>query len=100
MTDHKTLRDICDSAIAGNKMKRVAFISAATPQRVLWLLKEIEALQEICASMLWHVDYPLGGSVYKTYESTQFHDKQLYRKQVSELLSEYKAAQSGDKEKT
>lgn len=44
------------------------------------------ALVEYIAEKLWRCDYPQGGSIYRTYESTPFHDKELYRKQaITEL---------------
>ena len=44
-------------------------------------------LEEVIAAVLWQIDYPNGGSMYKTYESTQFHDKELYRKDARAHLS-------------
>jgi hypothetical protein len=41
-----------------------------------------EELLELAAEALWRRDYPNGGSIYKTYDSLQFHDKQLYRNQA------------------
>jgi len=44
-----------------------------------------EALDSMC-KLLWERDYPNGGSIYKTYESTPFHDKELYRAEVKAAL--------------
>ncbi len=41
---------------------------------------------EIVASVLWRQDYPNGGSMFKTYESTHSHDKEIYRKEAREFL--------------
>jgi hypothetical protein len=46
MTKNQELLDICNGAINGNKIKRVAFIAAANPQVVLELLDEVERLRE------------------------------------------------------
>ena len=41
-----------------------------------------EDLLELAAEALWKRDYPNGGSIYKTYESLNFEDKELYRNEV------------------
>lgn len=51
-----------------------------------------EGVVEIIAGLLWKIDYPNGGSMFKTYESTHFHDKELYRKEAAELISAYRKA--------
>lgn len=45
-------------------------------------------LAENCAERLWMRDYPRGGSAYKTYESTNFHDKELYRKEIKFIIAQ------------
>lgn len=45
-----------------------------------------ESKVERIAAFLWQRDYPRGGSMYKTYESLPFHDKELYRKEALALL--------------
>lgn len=54
----------------------------------------IEAMKstaiEALAASFWHRDYPAGGSMYKTYDSLQFHDKELYRKEAREAVEKYK----------
>jgi len=40
---------------------------------------------DTAAELLWTRDYPDGGSMYKTYESTPHHDKELYRREVLSL---------------
>ena len=46
------------------------------------LNKELDA----CAACLWSRDYPNGGSMYKKYTDTPFHDKEIYRKEAEEIL--------------
>lgn len=41
-----------------------------------------EALVDAAANLLWQRDYPQGGTLYRTYESIPFHDKELYRAEV------------------
>lgn len=40
-----------------------------------------DAILDVMAKADWQADYPRGGSVYKTYESTQFNDQESYRAQ-------------------
>lgn len=42
---------------------------------------------EDIAEKLWKRDYPKGGSIYRTYESTNPQDKELYRKEVKFILN-------------
>jgi len=44
---------------------------------------------ETCCAVLWAKDYPEGGSMYKTYESTPFHDKELYRAEVKAIVTRW-----------
>ena len=39
---------------------------------------------ESIAKTLWQRDYPTGGSMYRTYESTPFHDKEIYRREAQQ----------------
>ncbi len=48
-----------------------------------------ERLLELAAEALWKRDYPQGGSIYKTYESLNFHDKEIHR---NEALNEVGAS--------
>ena len=41
-----------------------------------------EKLLELAAEALWKRDYPQGGSIYKTYDSLNFQDKEIYRKEA------------------
>ena len=63
------------------------------PEDIQIILEAISV--DAIASSLWHRDYPDGGSIYKTYESTQFHDKELYRNEAKTLI-----AAAPQKEKT
>jgi hypothetical protein len=42
---------------------------------------------EAVAAAFWRRDYPNGGFIYKRYENTPFHDKELYRKEALEALT-------------
>lgn len=44
------------------------------------------------AESYWHRDYPTGGSIYRTYASTPFHDKELYIKEANNAIEKYKYA--------
>lgn len=44
-------------------------------------------IREAIAKLLWTRDYPKGGSVYPTYESTSQHDKDLYMKEATEFIT-------------
>lgn len=46
---------------------------------------------EVLAAALWRRDYPQGGSIYKTYESTNFHDKEIYRSEAREFIKNAEA---------
>ena len=41
---------------------------------------------DLAAKCLWARDYPNGGSVYKTFDDTPYHDKEIYRQEVIEIL--------------
>lgn len=45
-----------------------------------------DALIDLCAKNLWLDVYPSGGSIYKTYESLPFCDKECYRKDARSVL--------------
>lgn len=47
---------------------------------------------EIACKAAWERDYPDGGSIYKTYESTNPQDKELYRKEVLPIIKALAAA--------
>lgn len=42
---------------------------------------------DMAAAVLWRRDYPNGGSIYRAYESTPIHDKEIYRKEAREALA-------------
>ena len=44
---------------------------------------------EICCAALWAKDYPNGGSIYKRYEDTPFHDKELYRQDIKDAVEQH-----------
>ena len=44
-------------------------------------------LIEIAAAAAWKRDYPNGGGMYPTYESTNYADKEIYRKEVSSIVA-------------
>ena len=46
-----------------------------------------DEMVEAAAAAAWRKDYPQGGSMYRTYESTNFHDKELYRKDARIILN-------------
>jgi hypothetical protein len=41
---------------------------------------------EEASRKMWERDYPCGGSMYKTYAETPFHDKEGYRREVKFIL--------------
>jgi hypothetical protein len=52
-------------------------------------MSEEEKIENLARS-IWEFYYPKGGSVYRTYDSTQEHDKKLLReeaKKVSDFLT-------------
>jgi len=49
------------------------------------VLASAESVEKL-ATALWKRDYPNGGSIYPTYESTQEHDKELYRADATPFL--------------
>jgi len=46
-----------------------------------------DTLIELAAEAAWKRDYPNGGSLYPTYESTNFQDKEIYRKEVAPIVA-------------
>lgn len=38
------------------------------------------------AKRFWIADYPNGGSLYKSYEETPYHDQEAYRKEARDIL--------------
>lgn len=47
------------------------------------------SLIDIASEAAWRRDYPAGGSMYQTYESTPFHDKEVYRKEVAPIVAAF-----------
>jgi hypothetical protein len=52
-----------------------------------FLAKHKPVSVEDIAKKLWQRDYPQGGSMHRTYESTSVHDKELYRKEIKFVLT-------------
>ena len=54
----------------------------ADAAHIVRCVNSYDALLELAAEALWKRDYPNGGSIYKTYESLNFEDKELYRNEA------------------
>ena len=69
--------------------KAADLIKRLAAQSQLTFLDDEKVVEQLSAD-LWRRDYPRGGSAYKTYESTNYHDKELYRKEVRFLVNAIK----------
>ncbi|MDE2233865.1 MAG: hypothetical protein KGJ90_07230, partial [Patescibacteria group bacterium] len=70
-------------AETGHTVQNIAFCD--TPERaalIVQAVNERDGLIELAAEALWRRDYPQGGSIYKTYESLNFEDKEIYRNEA------------------
>jgi hypothetical protein len=56
-----------------------------------------DGIVKLVAEALWTRDYPRGGSIYKTYLSTPWHDQSLYEDQARAMLEAAAPQQEGAK---
>ena len=74
----KGLRLIAHVLARGNTLSE----DEANAEFIVRAVNAHDGLLELAAEAMWGRDYPQGGSIYKTYESLSYQDKEIHRKEA------------------